>query len=85
MPDVASVARGVYKPRCPQASPLFRLVSDHLQRLQTVATSASRASTARGAKTCSQLAHPHRRAPVHTTMLPQPLKMSWNSAGAKPG
>jgi len=26
----------VYKPRRPQASPLFRLVSDHLQRLQTV-------------------------------------------------
>lgn len=36
MPDVASAARGVYKPRRPQASPLFRLVSDHLQRLQTV-------------------------------------------------
>jgi len=36
MPDVASVARGVCKPRRPQASPLFRLVSDHLQRLQTV-------------------------------------------------
>lgn len=36
MPDVASVAHGVYKPRRPQASPLFRLVSDHLQRLQTV-------------------------------------------------
>ncbi len=25
-----------YKPRRPQASPLFRLVSDHLDRLQTV-------------------------------------------------
>lgn len=25
----------VYTPRCPQASPLFRLVSDHLHRLQT--------------------------------------------------
>ena len=36
MPDTASVARGVYKPRRPQASPLFRLVSDHLLRLQTV-------------------------------------------------
>ena len=36
MPDVASAARGVYQPRRPQASPLFRLVSDHLQRLQTV-------------------------------------------------
>ena len=36
MPDAASVARGVYKPRRPQTSPLFRLVSDHLQRLQTV-------------------------------------------------
>ena len=36
MPDAASVARGVYKPRRPQASPPFRLVSDDLQRLQTV-------------------------------------------------
>jgi hypothetical protein len=36
MPDAASVARGVYKPRRPQASPLFRLVSDHLHCLQTV-------------------------------------------------
>jgi len=36
MPDVAPAARGVYKPRRPQASPLFRLVSDHLHRLQTV-------------------------------------------------
>jgi hypothetical protein len=36
MPDAASAARGVYKPRRPQASPLFRLVSDHLHRLQTV-------------------------------------------------
>ena len=36
MPDVASVARGVYTPRRPQASPLFRLVSDDLQRRQTV-------------------------------------------------
>jgi hypothetical protein len=36
MPDAAPTARGVYKPRRPQASPLFRLVSDHLQRLQTV-------------------------------------------------
>ena len=36
MPDAAPAARGVYKPRRPQASPLFRLVSDHLQRLQTV-------------------------------------------------
>jgi len=32
----ARAARGVYKPRRPQASPLFRLVSDHLHRLQTV-------------------------------------------------
>ena len=32
----AAAARGVYKPRRPQASPLFRLVSDHVQRLQTV-------------------------------------------------
>jgi hypothetical protein len=36
MPETASAARGVYKPRRPQASPLFRLVADHLQRLQTV-------------------------------------------------
>ena len=36
MPDAALAARGVYKPRRPQASPLFRLVSDHLHRLQTV-------------------------------------------------
>lgn len=28
--------RGAYKPRRPQASPLFRLVSDHMHRLQTV-------------------------------------------------
>jgi len=36
MPDAAPPARGVYTPRRPQASPLFRLVSDHLHRLQTV-------------------------------------------------
>ena len=36
MPDSAMAARGVYKPRRPQVSPLFRLLSDHLQRLQTV-------------------------------------------------
>jgi hypothetical protein len=36
MPDAASAARGAYEPRRPQASPLFRLVSDHLHRLQTV-------------------------------------------------
>lgn len=36
MADAAPAARGVYKPRRPQASPLFRLVSDHLHRLQTV-------------------------------------------------
>ena len=36
MPDAAPAARGVYTPRRPQASPLFRLVSDHLQRLQTI-------------------------------------------------
>ena len=36
MPDAASAARGIYKPRRPQASPLFRLVSDHLHRLQPV-------------------------------------------------
>jgi hypothetical protein len=32
----AAAAPGVYKPRRPQASPLFRLVSDHVRRLQTV-------------------------------------------------
>jgi hypothetical protein len=36
MLDAAPAARGFYTPRRPQASPLFRLVSDHLQRLQTV-------------------------------------------------
>jgi len=36
MPDAVAAPRGVYKPRRPQASPLFRLVSDHLHRLQTV-------------------------------------------------
>ncbi len=36
MPDAAPTARGVYRTRRPQASPLFRLVSDHLHRLQTV-------------------------------------------------
>jgi hypothetical protein len=36
MPDAAPAARGVCKPRWPQASPLSRLVSDHLHRLQTV-------------------------------------------------
>ena len=36
MPNAAPAARGVYKPRRPQESPLFRLVSDHLHRLQTV-------------------------------------------------
>ena len=36
MPAAAPSVRGVYKPRRPQASPLFRLVSDHLHRLQTV-------------------------------------------------
>ena len=36
MPDAGSGAHGVYKPRRPQASPLFRLVSDHLHRLLTV-------------------------------------------------
>ncbi|MDO8501789.1 MAG: transposase [Gemmatimonadaceae bacterium] len=32
----APAALGVYKPRRPQASPLFRLVSEHVHRLQTV-------------------------------------------------
>ena len=32
----AAAALGLYKPRRPQGSPLFRLVSDHVQRLQTV-------------------------------------------------
>ena len=36
MPDAAPTARGACKPRRPQPSPLFRVVSDHLQRLQTV-------------------------------------------------
>ena len=36
MADASPATLGVYKPRRPQASPLFRLVSDHLQRLQTV-------------------------------------------------
>ncbi len=36
MPDSAPAARGVYEPRRPQASPLFRFMSDHLHRLQTV-------------------------------------------------
>jgi hypothetical protein len=36
MPDAAPAARGVYNSRRPQTSPLFRLVSDHLHRLQTV-------------------------------------------------
>ena len=36
MADAAAAARGVYKPRRPQASPLLRLVSDHPHRLQTV-------------------------------------------------
>ncbi len=34
--DPAPAARGVYRPRRPQASPLFRLVSDHLHQLQKV-------------------------------------------------
>ena len=36
MPDTAPAARGVYKPRRPQARPLIRLVSDYRHRLQTV-------------------------------------------------
>jgi len=36
MGHAAPTALGVYKPRRPQASPLFRLVSDHLHRLQAV-------------------------------------------------
>ena len=36
MADPAPAARGIYKPRRPQASPLFRWVSEHLHRLQTV-------------------------------------------------
>ena len=36
MADTAPALRGVYKPRRPQASPLFRVVPDHLLRLQTV-------------------------------------------------
>ena len=40
-------ALGVYKPRRPQASPLFRLVQDHLHRLETV-------SDERCARTCGE-------------------------------
>jgi hypothetical protein len=36
MADAAPSARGVHHSRRPQASLLFRLVSDHLDRLQTV-------------------------------------------------
>lgn len=36
MAHAAPAALGVYHPRRPQASPLFRLVQDHLHRLQTV-------------------------------------------------
>ena len=36
MDDAAPATPGVYRPRRPQASPLFRLVQDHLHRLQTV-------------------------------------------------
>ena len=36
MAHAAPVALGVYKPRRPQASPLFRLVQEQLRRLQTV-------------------------------------------------
>ena len=36
MADAAPAARGAYKPRRPQASPLVRLVSDHRHRLQAV-------------------------------------------------
>lgn len=35
-------------------------------------------------RTHRQLPHLHRRAPVHTTTVPHPLKMSWNSGGPKP-
>ena len=35
-PTRRPAARGVYQPRRPHASPLFRLVSDQLHRLQTV-------------------------------------------------
>jgi len=38
MADPARAARGVCKPRRPQASPLFRLVSDHLHRLHRLQT-----------------------------------------------
>ena len=36
MAHATPAALGVYKPRRPRASPLFRLVSDHLHRLQPV-------------------------------------------------
>jgi hypothetical protein len=36
MADAAAAARAVYEPRSPQASPLLRLVPDHLHRGRTV-------------------------------------------------
>lgn len=36
MADPAPAVHGIYTPRRPQASPPFRLVSNHLQRLRTV-------------------------------------------------
>jgi len=36
MADVVATVRGVYHPRRLHASPLFRLVQDHLRGLQTV-------------------------------------------------
>lgn len=36
MPDASPAVRFVYKPRRPQPSPLFRLVSDHSHRPHTV-------------------------------------------------
>ena len=54
----AAAALGLYKPRRPQASPLFRLVSDHVRRLQPV----SDERFAREYGPCRR-AHHHRRDP----------------------
>jgi len=56
MPDAAPTARGVYKPRRPQASPLFQLVSDHLHRLQTVYDERLARECGRGRSVVAQVA-----------------------------
>lgn len=80
MPDAVSAARGVHKPRRPQASPLFRLVSDHLQLaaanhldpspVQLAATLMPLGSVLRGF-CCKQLrAITFLRVPCDTAILP---------------